>query len=101
MLTAKRALATVVLGLPLLMGAAVPALAADGNGPAKPPKASEILKQIQSQDAQNHTVQNNINVSPIYQISVGGKGDQNAMTWTNQNNANDTEQDQAEVQDED
>ncbi|KAA5833586.1 hypothetical protein ABT337_16690 [Saccharopolyspora hirsuta] len=99
MRTAKRVVAAAVLGLPLLLGAASPALAADGRGPVRPPKASEILKQVQSQDAQNHTVQNNINVSPITQIN-NGKGEQNALAWTQQSNTNDTEQDEAAVQDE-
>ncbi|MGW1676968.1 hypothetical protein [Saccharopolyspora sp. NPDC002376] len=77
-----------------------PALAANGKGPSRPPKASEIVKQLQSQDAQNHTVQNNINISPVTQVN-NGKGEQNAMTWTQQGNDNDTEQDEGAFQDED
>ncbi|MER7014102.1 hypothetical protein ABT324_21995 [Saccharopolyspora sp. NPDC000359] len=99
MLTAKRAVTAAVLGLPLLLGAASPALGAESRAD-RPPKASEVLEQLQSQDAQNHTVQNNINVSPITQVN-NGKGDQNALTWTNQGNTNDTEQDEAADQYED
>ncbi|MER7077845.1 hypothetical protein [Saccharopolyspora kobensis] len=97
MRTAKRVVTAAVLGLPLLLGVASPALAAEGK--ARPPKASEILKQLQSQETQNHTVQNNINVSPITQIN-NGKGEQNAVNWVDQSNENDTEQNEAAIQDE-
>ncbi|RKT85268.1 hypothetical protein SAMN05421805_115155 [Saccharopolyspora antimicrobica] len=97
MRTAKRVVTAAVLGLPLLLGVASPALAADGK--SRPPKASEILKQVQSQETQNYTVQNNINVSPITQIN-NGKGEQNAVNWVDQSNENDTEQNEAAIQDE-
>ncbi|GAA0525755.1 hypothetical protein GCM10011581_14110 [Saccharopolyspora subtropica] len=105
MRTAKRLLTAVAVGLPLLLGVAGTALADDGQGrPAKAPKASQIQKRIQeqaqSQAAQNHTVQNNINVSPVTQIN-NGKGDLSAMTWTQQHNANGTEQTESEMQDDD
>ncbi|MBB5154896.1 hypothetical protein [Saccharopolyspora phatthalungensis] len=96
MRTAKRVLAAAAVGLPVLLGTAGTALAADGH-PTKLPKASKITKQVQDQAEHNHTVQNNINVSPVTQVSTGGKGEQAAMTWTQQNNYNGTEQTEGEM----
>ncbi|MEV0088616.1 hypothetical protein [Saccharopolyspora sp. NPDC050642] len=100
MSTAKQALAAAAAALPLLLMASGTALAA--NGPSgSPPKASWIVKQTQEQAEQNHTVQNNINVSPITQVSNGGKGEQSALTFTQQNNYNSSEQSEGELQVED
>ncbi|MEU5848236.1 hypothetical protein [Saccharopolyspora shandongensis] len=100
MSTAKQALAMAAVALPLLLGANGTALAAKGHS-ASPPKASWIVKQTQEQAEQNHTVQNNINVSPITQVSTGGEGEQAALTWTQQNNINSSEQSEGELQVED
>lgn len=99
MRTAKRVLAAAAVGVPLLLGVSGTALAAQGN--VHPVKASRIVKQAQEQSEENHTVQNNINVSPITQVSHNGKGEQAAMTFTQQNNVNSTEQSEGEMQVED
>ncbi|MEV0700752.1 hypothetical protein AB0I53_22970 [Saccharopolyspora sp. NPDC050389] len=100
MSTAKQTLAAAAVALPLLLVASGTALAANGHS-VSPPKASWIVKQTQEQAEQNHTVQNNINVSPITQVSNGGKGEQAALTFTQQNNYNGTEQTEGEMQVED
>jgi hypothetical protein len=102
MRTVKCVLTAAAVTLPLLLGAAGTALAAGEQGhPVKPPKASWIQKQAQEQSAANHTVQNNINVSPVTQVSNGSAGEQSAMTWTQQNNWNDTDQTEEETQTDD
>lgn len=97
MRNATRLTAAAALVLPLLFGAGDAALAAGGK---KVPKASGLI-QDQNQATANSTVQNNINVSPVNQVSIGSKGEQSAMTWTNQNNINESEQSDYQEQDED
>ena len=87
MRTAKRVIAATALGLPLLLGAPGMAMADGGHHHKKP-------SQSQEQDQENSTEQGNKNASPIYQWSVGSKGDQAAQTWNHQSNDNETEQDQ-------
>ncbi|MCI2416077.1 hypothetical protein MOQ72_01455 [Saccharopolyspora sp. K220] len=100
---AKRVLAAVAVGLPLLLGAAGTALAVDDEErPAKAPKPAAIHEaaedQARKQVAQNGTVQNNINISPIIQIHNGDDSDQSAMTWTHQDNTDETEQSETALQ---
>ncbi|RRO18791.1 hypothetical protein EIL87_06180 [Saccharopolyspora rhizosphaerae] len=61
---------------------------------ADKPDPSEIHAQAQEAG----TVQNNINVSPLTQVSIGSDGEQAAMNWAQQINssATDQEQDQGE-----
>jgi hypothetical protein len=103
MRSAKRVIVAAALGLPLMIGAPGMALADDGHGghDGKPchskkchkdhkDKWSQEQDQEQSQEASNN--QSNSNASPIYQWSVGSKGEQNAMSWTDQSNEGSIEQ---------
>ncbi|MDA3625183.1 hypothetical protein OU415_07035 [Saccharopolyspora sp. WRP15-2] len=95
MRSAKRVIAVTALGLPLLFGAPAMAFAdgghnGDGGKPCHSKKChGESQSQVQDQDAS--TEQSNSNVSPIYQWSVGSKGEQNAVNWVDQDNTSSTE----------
>lgn len=98
-----RVLMLAVLGLPLLLpGFGGIAMADSGQAqPAKAPKPSQVLeqaKQHSQQAGQLDTVQNNINVSPVTQVSIESDGDQSAMTWTNQSNDNTSDLEEHEQQ---
>ncbi|GAA0525763.1 hypothetical protein GCM10011581_14100 [Saccharopolyspora subtropica] len=103
MRTAKRVIAATALGLPLLLGAPGMALAdGDHHGHGKPchekcdgkhgKKKVWVQDQDLSQDQHASTDQQNHNSSPIYQWSVGSKGDQNALNWVAQDNSSSTDQ---------
>lgn len=88
--TAKRTIAVAALGFPLLLGA--PAVALAGDEGSKPDHGKPLQNLEQAQGQQNGTEQSNSNASPVYQINVGGEGDQSAGTWTGQSNDNATGQ---------
>ena len=84
----QRAIAATALGLPLLLAGPGMAMAHDAK-PPKPPKKPHV-----HQSQSNDTDQSNTNSQPIYQINVGGHGDQSALAWNDQANSNSTDQDQ-------
>jgi hypothetical protein len=101
MRSAKRFIAATALGLPLLLGAPGMALANDDHDSyGKPCHSKKCDKDGQNidQDQDNSTEQKNDSDSAIYQWSVGSKGDQSALNWTNQSNDNDTDQTEVAVQ---
>lgn len=95
MRTVQRVIAASALGLPILLGAPGMALAADdGGGKPSSTKPHKPQKPSVSQEQSNETDQSNENAQTIYQISVGGEGDQSAMNWNDQSNENATSQEQ-------
>ncbi|MGP4017861.1 hypothetical protein [Saccharopolyspora sp. 5N708] len=99
----KRVIAAAALGLPLLLGAPGMALANDGHSSdGKPCHSKKCHKDGQKidQDQDSSTEQSNDNKSPIFQWSIGSKGDQSALNWTNQSNDSDTDQTEVAVQEE-
>lgn len=96
MRTIQRACVLVGLALSASVGAAFPAFAADGPA-AHAPDPSSIHAQAQ----QSGTVQTNITVSPVNQVSIGSDNDQSALNWAQQHNSSVSDQDARLAQAED
>ncbi|MEV4646343.1 hypothetical protein [Saccharopolyspora sp. NPDC049357] len=96
MRTIQRGCVLVGLALSASFGAIVPAFAADGPAPHAPDPSS-----IHAQAQQSGTVQTNITVSPVNQVSIGSDGDQSALNWAQQHNSSVSDQDAGFAQPED
>jgi hypothetical protein len=93
MRTIQRACVLVGLALSASLGVVCPAFAADGPA-AHGPDPSSIHAQAQH----SGTVQTNITVSPVNQVSVGSDGDQSALNWAQQHNSSVSDQDAGQAQ---
>ena len=88
MRTTQRSCVLVGLVVSASLGVICPAGAADGPAAHAPDPAT-----IHAQAQQSGTVQTNITVSPVNQVSVGSDGDQSALNWAQQHNSSVSDQD--------
>jgi hypothetical protein len=103
MRSAKRVIVVVALGLPVLLGAPVMALACGEQGQQQQPPSpapsqnwshSHSDDQSQDQDQDASTEQSNNNKPIQYTFNVGS-GEANAVSWNHQATDADTEQNEA------